>query len=77
VDITEVDPSVLVEGQDESIFSQFGSKLSDRVRKASLNDLTVWVDPLDGTQVSFPNPYNHILICFLHWHYYLFLLGIY
>ena len=51
VDLSSVDQSVLVEGFDQQTFDQFEGKISEKFHKAALKDLTVWVDPLDGTQV--------------------------
>jgi hypothetical protein len=55
VDLDKVDKTVLVDGFDDKVFNVFGEKLQDRIRQAKLEELTVWVDPLDGTQVR-PKP---------------------
>jgi hypothetical protein len=52
VDISKVDEKVLVDGFDENVFDHFRGKVQDRFEAAQLKDLTVWVDPLDGTQVG-------------------------
>ena len=51
VDLSTVDQSFLVEGFDQSVIDHYEGKISDRLRNATLEELTVWVDPLDGTQV--------------------------
>ena len=51
VDLTTVDQSFLVEGFDKSTVDHYDGKISERLRNATLEELTVWVDPLDGTQV--------------------------
>ena len=52
VDLSSVDQNVLVEGFDQKTFDHFEGKISEKFEKAALKDLTVWVDPLDGTQVK-------------------------
>ena len=52
VDLSTVDQSFLVEGFDQSVIDHYEGKISDRLRNATLEELTVWVDPLDGTQVG-------------------------
>ena len=52
VDLSTVDQSFLVEGFDQSVVDHYEGKISDRLRNATLEELTVWVDPLDGTQVG-------------------------
>ena len=51
VDLSTVDQSLLVDGFDQTVFDHYGGKISDKLRNATLEELTVWVDPLDGTQV--------------------------
>jgi hypothetical protein len=51
VDLSKVDQSVLVEGFDQNTFDHFEGKILEKFHNATLKDLTVWVDPLDGTQV--------------------------
>jgi hypothetical protein len=51
VDLSKVDQSVLVEGFDQKTFDFFEGKVPETFQNAALKDLTVWVDPLDGTQV--------------------------
>ena len=53
VDVSKVDANVLVDGFDEKVFDHFGGKILDRFKSAELKDMTVWVDPLDGTQVTY------------------------
>ena len=60
VDVSKVDAEVLVDGFDEKVFDHFGGKIQERFQTAQLKDLTVWVDPLDGTQVGFFNNYSFI-----------------
>ena len=55
VDLSTVDQSFLVEGFDQSVIDHYEGKISDRLRNATLEELTVWVDPLDGTQVGKKN----------------------
>jgi hypothetical protein len=42
----------LVDGFDDDVFARFAGKLDERFRSADIKDMTVWVDPLDGTQVQ-------------------------
>lgn len=52
VDVSKIDGKYLVDGFDQKVFDIFGGKLSEQFSAAKLEDLTVWVDPLDGTQVN-------------------------
>ena len=52
VDRCGVDENLLVEGFDQEFFDHFNSTIPERLRNATLEDLTVWVDPLDGTKVG-------------------------
>ena len=63
VDFSKVVEDVLVEGFDEKVFGHFEGKIPDRFTAAQIKDLTVWVDPLDGTQVNiatFPTRDNKV-----------------
>jgi hypothetical protein len=51
VDLSKVDHKVLIDGFDENVFDHFEGKIAEKFRTATLDQLTVWVDPLDGTQV--------------------------
>jgi hypothetical protein len=51
VDLSKVDHKVLIDGFDEKVFDHFEGKIAEKFRAATLDQLTVWVDPLDGTQV--------------------------
>ena len=52
VDPSKVDNNILVEGFDQEVIDHFNSAIPERLRNATLKDLTVWVDPLDGTKVG-------------------------
>lgn len=62
VDLTNVKSDLLVTEQDRSVIELYEAKLSNDIKEAKMEDLTVWVDPLDGTKEFTEGHLDHVTV---------------
>jgi len=62
VDITKIQSDYLITDQDQSIINHYKDSLTTNLKNVKIEDLTVWVDPLDGTKEYTEGYLDHVTV---------------
>ena len=61
-DLMKIKSDFLTSNQDETVFNHYQDRLPSHIQDAKIEDLTVWVDPLDGTKEYTEGYLDHVTV---------------
>ena len=61
-DLQKIKSDFLTSNQDETVLNHYKDRLPSNIQDAKIEDLTVWVDPLDGTKEFTEGYLDHVTV---------------
>ena len=61
-DLMKIKSDILTSNQDETLLNHYKDRLPSNIQDAKIEDLTVWVDPLDGTKEFTEGYLDHVTV---------------
>merc|ERR1719150_1116041 len=61
-DLQKIKSDFLTSNQDETVLNHYKDRLPANIQEAKIEDLTVWVDPLDGTKEFTEGYLDHVTV---------------